>query len=141
MNGNDFGPVGEPHQAPPGYRPSPGGYDPLHRPDQQPGRDRFVLALTSFILSIVGLISMTSVTFALILLIVGNAEFGVMPVLSMIGLIVSFVIIILSLVFSILSLRSSRGRGFAIASLTIGLLQIVSWAGFFGLMFWIDSIS
>ncbi|ANF95362.1 hypothetical protein [Paenibacillus bovis] len=137
MNEDHFGQQNQPYQTPPpppGYRPPPSE----RNPDQPTSKDRFVMALTSFILSLIGLISMSGVVCVFILLVVANAEFGVVPMLVIMGLVISAAIILLSLVFAILSLRSSRGRGFAITSLTIGLLQIVGWAGFIGLANWIE---
>lgn len=145
MNEDHFGQQNQPYQTPPpppGYRPPPNSYYPPHpserNPDQHTGKDRFVMALTSFILSLIGLISMSGVVCVFIILVVANAEFGVVPMLVIIGLVVSAAIILLSLVFAILSLRSSRGRGFAMVSLTIGLLQILGWAGFIGLANWVE---
>ncbi|WP_458120363.1 hypothetical protein [Paenibacillus sp. Z6-24] len=146
MHEDHSGQQGQPYQTPPplpGYRSPPNGYYPLHQPehpDQQTGRDRFVMALISFVLSLIGLISMSGVVCLFIILVAANAEFGVMPMLVIVGLVVSVAIILLSLVFAILSLRSSRGRGFAMTSLTIGLLQIMGWAGFVGLTIWLGSL-
>ncbi|MFD1989912.1 hypothetical protein ACFSGI_08080 [Paenibacillus nicotianae] len=98
-------------------------YPPYQDPYRKEGRNRFGLALTSFILGIISFFT-SFMSFAIIGEF-GQEASGFFDVLLALSAFVALVLLILVLTFSIISIRTTHGRAFAITGLVLGSVQIL----------------
>lgn len=98
-------------------------YPPYQDPYRKEGRNRFGLALTSFILGIISFFT-SFMSFAIIGEF-GQEVSGFLDVLLALIAFVAIVLLILVLTFSLISIRTTHGRAFAITGLVLGSVQIL----------------
>lgn len=98
-------------------------YPPYPDPYQKEGRNRFGLALTSFILGIVSFFS-SLISFALIGEF-GQEVSGIFDFFLVLCAITAILLLILVFVFSLLSIRTTHGRAFSITGLVLASVQVL----------------
>ncbi|WIM38660.1 hypothetical protein PO903_18700 [Paenibacillus sp. PK4536] len=98
-------------------------YPPYQDPYRKEGRNRFGLALTSFILGIISFFT-SFMSFAIIGEF-GQEDSGFWNILLALSAFVAIVLLILVLTFSLISIRTTHGRAFAITGLVLGSVQIL----------------